>query len=110
MLRENYLLWMCFAPVYDNLGNEILEETCHFCRTPLYVSDEEYKERLQKRVEVGDAEAMFTLGCYYDEGRDGFPQDYEKALLNYLFGQGILVVPKLIPMLVMLMKMAKVSK
>ena len=37
------------APVYDNLGNEIIEEKCPFCRTPASTSTEEYNERLQKR-------------------------------------------------------------
>ena len=69
------------APVYDNLGNEIIEEKCPFCRTPVRGdSDEEYNERLQKRVELGDAEAIFTLGCYYRNGDNGFPQDDDKAL------------------------------
>ena len=67
------------SPVYDNLGNEIIEDKCPFCRTPAWRSDEEYNERLQKRVEVGDAEAIFTLGCYYGNGDNGFPQDYNKA-------------------------------
>ena len=67
-----------YAPVYDNLGNEINEEKCPFCRTPAPTS-EEYNERHQKRVEVGDAEAIFTLGCYHRDGDDGFPQDYDKA-------------------------------
>ena len=43
------------------------------------ISDEEYKERLQKRVEFDDAEAIFTLGNYYRRGDYGFPQDYDKA-------------------------------
>ena len=30
-------------------------------------------------MEVGDAEAIFTVGNYYREGEDGFPQDYDKA-------------------------------
>ena len=68
-----------FAPVYDNLGNEIIEEKCPFCRTTAPYSDEEYNERLPKRVELGDSQAIFTLGCYYREGDDGFPQDYDKA-------------------------------
>ena len=69
-----------YAPVYDNLGNKIIEEKCPFCRTPPPNSIEEYKERLQKRVEVGDAEAIFTVGNYYRNGDDGFPQDDDKAL------------------------------
>ena len=68
-----------YAPMYDNLGNEIIERKCPFCRTPNPTSIEEYKEHLQKRVEVGDAEAIFTLGNYYCHGKYGFPQDYEKA-------------------------------
>ena len=67
------------APVYDNLGNEIIEEKCPFCRTPVPTSDEEYNERLQKRVELDDAEAIFTLGCNYSFGDDGFPQDVVKS-------------------------------
>ena len=67
------------APVYDNLGNEIIERKCPFCRTPTPDSDEEYNRRLQKRVELGDAEAIFTLGNYYDDGKYGFPQDDAKA-------------------------------
>ena len=68
-----------YAPMYDNLGNEIIERKCPFCRTPTPDSDEEYNRRLQKRVELGDAEAIFTLGNYYRNGEFGFPQDYNKA-------------------------------
>ena len=71
---------ICFgcdcAPVKDNRGKVINEKKCPFCRTPAPYSDEEYKERLQKRVEVGDAHAILTLGC---DGEDGFPQDDVKA-------------------------------
>ena len=35
---------------------------------------------LQKRVEVGDANAMFNLGCCYEEGTWGLPRDYAKAM------------------------------
>jgi hypothetical protein len=68
-----------YAPMYDNLGNEIIERKCPFCRTPAPTSNEEYEVRLQKRVELGDAEAIYTLGCYYREGLYGFPQDIAKA-------------------------------
>ena len=67
------------APVYDNLGNEMSEKKCPFCRTPVPTSIEELNERLQKRVELGDAVAIFTLGCNYHRGDNGFPQDYDKA-------------------------------
>ena len=68
------------APVYDNLGNEINEKKCPFCRTPAWRSHEESNERLLKRVELDDAEAIFTVGCDYRDGQFGFPQDYDKAL------------------------------
>ena len=72
----------CHAPVYDNLGNAIIERKCPYCRTPVPTSFEESIERLQKRVELDDAEAIRNLGCYYREGDDGeygLPQDYDKA-------------------------------
>ena len=68
-----------YAPVYDNLGKEIIEEKCPFCRTPPPNSIEEYNELLQKRVEVGDAKAILVVGNYYRRGEDGFPQDYDMA-------------------------------
>ena len=67
------------APVYDNLGNEIVERKCPFCRTPAPYSIEEFNKRLQKRVELGDAWAIFKLGCNYHHGEFGFTQDYNKA-------------------------------
>ena len=36
---------------------------CPFCRVTLPRSDEELNERIMKRVEMDDAEAMYTLGC-----------------------------------------------
>ena len=68
-----------YAPVYDNLGNEISEEKCPFCRTPAPYSIEEFNERLQRRVELDDAAAIYNLGNYYRDGIYGFPQDYDKA-------------------------------
>ena len=56
---------------------------CPFCRTPIHTSDEEATERLKKRVDAGDANAMFNLGCCYDDGGYGFPQDTSKALELY---------------------------
>ena len=73
-----------YSPVYDNLGNEISEKKCPFCRTPVHISIEEHIERLQKRVELDDSEAIFTLGCNYRDADDGFPQDDDKALELYV--------------------------
>jgi len=71
----------CFyAPVYDNQGNEVDNQKCSFCRTPHPASSEEAVERMKKRMEAGDAEAIYNQGSYYRDGRNGFPQDYNKAL------------------------------
>ena len=37
-------------------------------------------ERMKKRVEVGDATAMYNLGCCFSEGSYGLPRDHDKAL------------------------------
>ena len=53
---------------------------CPFCRTPSPHSEEEVVERIQKRVELGDAHAMHNLGCYYAHAGYGLPQNRAKAL------------------------------
>ena len=56
-----------------------MRKLCPFCRTPASVSDEESNRRMQKRVDIGDAEAMSNFGFYYDGGVLGLRQDYTKA-------------------------------
>ena len=68
------------APVYDNQGNKVAGEKCPFCRIPAFTSDEEMIERNDKRIETKDAIAIYGLGCCYDEGLHGLPQNYTKAL------------------------------
>jgi len=73
----------CFyAPVYDNQGNEVDNEKCPFCRIQTPKSTDDALEREKKRVEMNDPIAMTNLGNYYRDGsgRNGFPQDYTKAL------------------------------
>ena len=57
---------------------------CPFCRAPEHTSQSELIERLKKRVEVDDAEAIHQLGRYYYDGVRGFPQDYDKAMELWL--------------------------
>ena len=52
---------------------------CPFCRTPTPASEELLKQ-IQKRMEVGDADAIYNLGCCYADGDWGLPQDIAKAL------------------------------
>ena len=68
------------APLYDDLGNEVDNEKCPFCRTPHPTSKEEAIKRLKKRAEAGDAKAIYGLGGCYRDGMYGLPQDYTKAL------------------------------
>jgi len=56
------------------------DELCPFCRTPAPKTHEEAIERMKKRMEVNDAEAIYELGCWYAEGMYGVPQDRDKAL------------------------------
>ena len=67
------------APVYDNHGKIIVGKKCPFCRTPS-PTGEEANKRLKKRVEVGDTNAFYVMGCQYDLGQKGLPQDSAKAV------------------------------
>ena len=53
---------------------------CPFCRTPAPTSEGEVTERTNKRVDLGDAYAMCSLGCYYSDGDYGLPPNHAKAL------------------------------
>jgi TPR repeat protein len=57
---------------------------CPFCRTPEATSEAEAIERLKKRVEADDANAMRNLGNLYSHGEMGLPQDYNKAMELWL--------------------------
>ncbi|KAL7536563.1 hypothetical protein ACHAXR_008266, partial [Thalassiosira sp. AJA248-18] len=70
---------ICLGCAYGDFHARFTKDNCPFCRAPLESSDEEEIERLNKRIEVGDAEAMYKLGCNYRAG-DGVPQDFNKAL------------------------------
>jgi TPR repeat protein len=53
---------------------------CIFCRTEGSTSNEVQVERMKKRVEADDAQAMFNLGGFYQYGIIGLRQDHAKAL------------------------------
>ena len=59
------------------------KSTCPFCRAKAPKTDEEILKREKKRVEVGDAQAMYELGCLYGNGMHGLPQNRDKALELY---------------------------
>ena len=55
------------------------DQKCPFCRTPAPKSEEEQLERLEKRMEVGDADAIHNQGLNYLTGRYGLQKDYTEA-------------------------------
>ena len=69
-----------YAPMYDDKGNEVDNRKCPFCRTPPPRSDEEIIKRIEKRMELNDAQAISSLGHYFAEGLLGLPQNHAKAL------------------------------
>lgn len=52
---------------------------CPFCRTPEDASNEAAIERMKKRADAGDSDAMYNLGALYYEGQRGVREDPEKA-------------------------------
>ena len=52
------------------------KQLCAFCRTPASKTD----ERLKKRLEIGDANAFYTMGVLYSIGSRGFQRNDAKAL------------------------------
>ena len=67
------------APVYDDKGN-VVDDVCPFCRSSPFTSDEEAIERYENRMELNDANAIYSMGCYYSGGEFGLPQNHTKAL------------------------------
>jgi len=57
---------------------------CPFCRTLAPKSDEETIKIMTKRMEVGDALAIYSHGCDYYAGTCGVAQDYAKAFELHL--------------------------
>jgi len=69
-----------YAPVYDNQGNEVVKKICPFCRTPPPMTDEDMVKRYKMRMELNDANAIYSLGGFYVQGSHGLPQSITKAL------------------------------
>ena len=57
---------------------------CPFCRLQMVYSYKESIDRYNKRMELGDADAFFTMGTMSMYGEDGVSQDTKKALELYL--------------------------
>ena len=70
---------MCSGCIYAVEKRDGGVGLCPFCRTPSPTA-EEAVEQLKKRVEAGDAEAIYGLGCFYANGDFGLPQNVDKTL------------------------------
>ena len=70
---------LCFGCIYAAFMSDD-RELCPFCRIPVHTSDGEGIERLKKRVEAEDANAIYQLGCKYYHGDMGLPQDRDKGM------------------------------
>ena len=68
----------CIYAVKAMDGN--VDQLCPFCRAPTPTSGEEVSNLLKKRMETGDARAIYNIGCDYANGRYGLQQDMDKAL------------------------------
>ena len=55
------------------------EEVCPFCRISLPKLDEMIK-RFEKRIDLNDARAIYSMGCCYAQGKYGLPRNRAKAL------------------------------
>ena len=61
-------------------SQELVAETCAFCRTAAPESDEEIVARLRKRVELKDPNALFSMAMKYGDGTHGLPVDEVKCI------------------------------
>jgi len=55
------------------------KDLCAFCRMPPPSSVEEIIKRMKKLMDKGNAEAIYNLAGYYEQGSNGLAQDYQKA-------------------------------
>ena len=74
---------ICSGCIYANAKIDLDKQLCPFCRTPAPDTDNELVKRNKKRMEDGDAEAIYCHGVYYDDGMFGLPQNRVKALELY---------------------------
>ena len=74
---------LCVGCVHADI-TENNRRLCPFCRTSHSTSDGEFIERIKKRVEAGDAEAIYILGWHYRDGLSGLQQDRKKAFQFFI--------------------------
>ena len=75
---------ICFGCIFAHTMEDH-QIVCPFCATPGTSSDKEMIERMKRRVEADDANAIHQLACYYRDGAKGLPQNYNKAIELWLW-------------------------
>ena len=70
----------CVMEAEEEMDKGNLKEWCPFCRLPNPQTREELLERVKKRIDIGDDEAIDWLGAKYYHGNGGFPQNYNIAI------------------------------
>ena len=73
----------CVKEAEEEMEKGNLKEWCPFCRLPNPRTREELLERVKKRIDIGDDEAIDWLGGKYSHGTQGFLQDMNKAIKLY---------------------------
>ena len=71
---------LCMGCIHAIEAEDKRSTICPFCRSPVATLHSEDVERINKRAEANDAEAIYNLGCFYREGRIGLRQDCAKAM------------------------------
>ena len=69
----------CSMAEDDEIKKGNIKPWCALCRVPIHKSNEEYNERLMRRMKLNDDEAFYSLGHSYRDGDYGLPQDFNKA-------------------------------
>ena len=71
---------ICSGCFYANVMMMKGADICPFCRTSSSGTDREMRKQLENLVKKNDAIAIFNLGCGYNRGKYGCPQNRAKAL------------------------------
>ena len=77
---------LCGACLSDMIANTpgVSQQLCPFCREPEDRLLREVVERFKRRADLNDPWACFNLGCKYNRGTMGLPENHAKALLCWL--------------------------
>ena len=70
----------CVAASYEEMKKGNMKNGCTFCRLPINITDKERLKRLEKRMKLNDAEAVYLMALFYNNGSFGLSKDSVKAI------------------------------